>query len=236
MELRNSFTVSAEPAEVWAHLVEVENLVPCMPGAELLETVDDTHWRGRLKIKFGPVALAFSGDVEMVERDDTTRSLRLTGSGKDKGGRGSASADVAVAVVPGPTPQTTTVDIVQDLKVSGQIASFGRGMIADVSKSMTKQFAGRLEAQLLAGPEAAEEPAPVAAGPVATPPGAQGQDGGAASRAVGTVARPSAPRHSRPEDDAALSGFRIVWVVLAGFARRFGRLITGRRERGGDAA
>jgi carbon monoxide dehydrogenase subunit G len=110
--VQNSFTVTADPQTVWVHLLEVENLVPCKPGAELVETVDDTHWRGRLKIKFGPVALAFSGDVAMVERDDEPRRLRLTGAGKDNGGRGSASADVVVAVVPGArTPEETAVSI-----------------------------------------------------------------------------------------------------------------------------
>jgi carbon monoxide dehydrogenase subunit G len=223
MELQNSFTVTAEPATVWTHLLEVENLVPCMPGAELVETVDDTHWRGRLKIKFGPVALAFSGDVEMVERDDAGRKLRLVGSGKDKSGRGSASADVLVAVVPGPTEGTTTVEITQDLKVSGQIASFGRGMIADVSKTMTKQFAGRLEAQLVAEPEEAQ--------PVAQTGAQVGQPATGAAGQAETAVR-TAPRHSQQED-AALSGFKIIWVVLAGFARRFGRLVTGRRGQEG---
>ena len=219
MELQNSFTVTADPATVWTHLLEVENLVPCMPGAELVETVDDSHWRGRLKIKFGPVALAFSGDVEMVERDEAQRTLRLVGSGKDKGGRGSASADVLVAVVPGPTEGTTTVEITQDLKVAGQIASFGRGMIADVSKTMTQQFASRLEAQLLAPPEE-EQPAAQAA---AAPSGAAGQ--------AGTAVR-TAPRHGQQED-VALSGFTIIKAVLAGFARRIGRLLTGRRGQEG---
>jgi carbon monoxide dehydrogenase subunit G len=216
VELQNSFTVSADPATVWTHLLEVENLVPCMPGAELVETVDDTHWRGRLKIKFGPVALAFSGDVEMVERDDAARTLRLVGSGKDKSGRGSASADVLVAVVPGPTDGTTTVEITQDLKVAGQIASFGRGMIADVSKTMTQQFASRLEAQLLAPPET-EQPAAQAGA------GAVGQTGAAVR---------TAPRHGQQED-VALSGFTIIKAVLAGFARRIGRLLSGRRGQQG---
>jgi carbon monoxide dehydrogenase subunit G len=225
VELQNSFTVSADPATVWTHLLEVENLVPCMPGAELVETIDDSHWRGRLKIKFGPVALAFAGEVEMVERDEVQRKLRLVGSGKDKSGRGSASADVLVAVVPGPTEGTTTVEITQDLKVAGQIASFGRGMIADVSKTMTKQFAGRLEAQLLAEPEEVQ--------PVAQPAGQADKGGPAAPAPVGGTARVgtavrTAPRHA-PQDDAALSGFAIVRVVLAGLARRFARLVTGRR-------
>lgn len=217
MELQNSFTVTADPQTVWAHLLEVENLVPCMPGAELVETVDDTHWRGRLKIKFGPVALAFSGDVAMVERDDEQRRLRLTGAGKDKGGRGSASADVVVAVVPGPVAGSTTVEIAQDLKVAGQIASFGRGMIADVSKTMTKQFADRLEARLTSEPE------PTAGGGPAEVPEQQRAAGAPAATAVRTT-----PREAQ-RDGAALSGFRIIWVVLAGFARRIGRRLTGRR-------
>jgi carbon monoxide dehydrogenase subunit G len=216
MELQNSFTVTADPQTVWAHLLEVENLVPCMPGAELVETVDDTHWRGKLKIKFGPVALAFSGDVAMVERDDEQRRLRLTGAGKDKGGRGSASADVLVAVVPGPAQGSSTVEIVQDLKVGGQIASFGRGMIADVSKTMTKQFADRLEARLTADQEpiATGGPAPLHA---------------AGARAAAATALRMPPPREVHGDGAALSGFRIVWVVLAGFARRIGRRLTGRR-------
>jgi carbon monoxide dehydrogenase subunit G len=187
-----------------------------MPGAELVETVDDTHWRGKLKIKFGPVALAFSGDVAMVERDDEQRRLRLTGAGKDKGGRGSASADVLVAVVPGPAQGSSTVEIVQDLKVGGQIASFGRGMIADVSKTMTKQFADRLEARLTADQEpiATGGPAPLHA---------------AAARAAAATALRMPPPREVHGDGAALSGFRIVWVVLAGFARRIGRRLTGRR-------
>ncbi len=223
MELQNSFTVTADPQTVWAHLLEVENLVPCMPGAELVETVDDTHWRGRLKIKFGPVALAFSGDVALVERDDEQRRLRLTGAGKDKGGRGSASADVVVAVVPGPVEGSTTVEIVQDLKVAGQIASFGRGMIADVSKTMTKQFADRLEARLTAEPE------PAATGGSAQAPEQQRAAG--APAAVATAVR-TTPREAQG-DGAALSGFRIIWVVLAGFARRIGGRLTGRHDREG---
>ncbi|CCG02396.1 SRPBCC family protein [Blastococcus saxobsidens] len=218
MELQNSFTVTADPQTVWAHLLEVENLVPCMPGAELVETVDDTHWRGRLKIKFGPVALAFSGDVSMVERDDEQRRLRLTGAGKDKGGRGSASADVVVAVVPGPVAGSSTVEIVQDLKVAGQIASFGRGMIADVSKTMTKQFADRLQSRLTTDQE-----------PTATGGPAEAADQPHAAGAPAAVVR-TAPREVHG-DGAALSGFRIIWVVLAGFARRIGRRLTGRRDR-----
>ncbi|MFC7510599.1 SRPBCC family protein [Streptomyces thermocarboxydus] len=117
-------------------------------GAELVETVDDKNWRGRLKIKFGPVAMAFEGTVEMVERDDAERRMMLRGAGKDQRGRGNASADIHVVVEPGPQPDTTSVSVFTDLKVSGQIAQFGRGMMQDVSEQMTKKFAHSLQARL----------------------------------------------------------------------------------------
>lgn len=86
MQLQNSFVVSSPVDKAWDFFLDVENIVPCMPGAELVETVDDKNWRGRLKIKFGPVAMAFEGTVEMVERDDAERRMMLRGAGKDQRG------------------------------------------------------------------------------------------------------------------------------------------------------
>lgn len=148
MQLQNSFVVSSPVDKAWDFFLDVENIVPCMPGAELVETVDDKNWRGRLKIKFGPVAMAFEGTVEMVERDDAERRMMLRGAGKDQRGRGNASADIHVVVEPGPQPDTTSVSVFTDLKVSGQIAQFGRGMMQDVSEQMTKKFAHSLQARL----------------------------------------------------------------------------------------
>lgn len=147
MQLNNQFSVSADPAQVWDHLQDVENLVPCMPGAQLLETVDDSSWKGKMQVKLGPVALNFQGVVERTFVDDEQRTMRLRGSGKDQKGKGAATADVEVRVTPG--EGETRVTVVQDLRIQGQIAQFGRGMMQDISSQMTDQFASCLERTLL---------------------------------------------------------------------------------------
>jgi len=167
MLIENSFEVPAPIDRVWDHMLDVEKVVPCMPGAELTETIDESHWKGKVTIKLGPVSLAFAGKVEIHERDDATHRVVLKGSGMEQRGKGAASATVTSMLEQ--TADGTKVSIVQDIKVQGQAAQFSRGMMQDVSSKLTKQFAECLKANMAAEEEArpGEEPAPrVTAGPV----------------------------------------------------------------------
>ena len=58
MLIENEFTVAAPIEGVWATLLDVERVAPCMPGAELTETVDERNWKGKVTIRFGPVGLS----------------------------------------------------------------------------------------------------------------------------------------------------------------------------------
>ena len=167
MLIENSFEVPAPIERVWAHLLDVEKVVPCMPGAELTETIDDGHWKGRVKIKLGPVSMSFAGKVEIAERDDVAHRVVLKGSGMEQRGKGAASATVTSTLEE--TPSGTRVLVVQDIKVQGQAAQFSRGMMQDVSEKLTQQFADCLGANMEAEEKArpGEAPAPpVAAKPV----------------------------------------------------------------------
>jgi carbon monoxide dehydrogenase subunit G len=177
MLLENSFEVPAGIDRTWNYLLDVERVVPCMPGAELTETIDDSHWKGRVTIKLGPVSMAFKGKVEIAERDDAAHRVVLKASGMEQRGKGAASATITTTAEP--ASSGTRVVVVQDLKVQGQAAQMSRGMMQDVSAKLTKQFAQCIEANLQAEP-AAPEPAPAATGsapkepaPVATEPAAQ---------------------------------------------------------------
>ena len=66
MLIENEFTVATPVDELWAFLLDVERIAPCMPGAELTETIDERSWKGKVNVKFGPVALSFVGTVEMT--------------------------------------------------------------------------------------------------------------------------------------------------------------------------
>src|SRR3990170_558726 len=94
MEIENSFEVPAPVEQVWSFLLDAERIVPCMPGAELTETIDDSNWKGKVTIKLGPVSLNFAGKVTMVERDDATHRAVLKASGMEQRGKGAASATI----------------------------------------------------------------------------------------------------------------------------------------------
>jgi hypothetical protein len=166
MKLENSFEVPGSPEAAWDLLLDVPRVVPCMPGAELTETVDDSNWKARMAVKLGPISLTFATDVQRTEVDEADRRVVLSASGRELRGRGQARATVEskLAAADG----GTRVDIVTDLSLSGPAAQYGRGIVADVSQQMVGRFADCLRAQLDADeqPEQAQAAVAEAAEPV----------------------------------------------------------------------
>ncbi len=155
MELKNSFTVSADVRSAWAILLDVPRIAPCMPGAELTETVDATHFKGSAKLRVGPVALSFAGEAEIKDIDEAAHSARVSARGNDTKGRGAAQADV-VFVMTEDNGQTR-VDITTDLNLTGAVAQYGRasGLVDAIAGQIIADFAKNLEAQMAAQPGAA---------------------------------------------------------------------------------
>jgi carbon monoxide dehydrogenase subunit G len=164
MRLENSFEVPATPEQAWDLLLDIPRVVPCMPGAELTETVDDSNWKANVAVKLGPVSLTFATDVKREEVDEAARRVSLSANGRETRGRGAARAKVesSLAAANG----GTRVDIVTDLSLSGPAAQYGRGMVADVSSQLIGRFADCLKKQLEASPAEAEAAVVEAAKPV----------------------------------------------------------------------
>ena len=154
MRLENSFEVSAAPEAAWELLMDVPRVIPCMPGAELIEAVDETHWKARMRVKLGPISLSFLADVARQEVDEAGRRVVLAASAREERGRGAARATIesALAAERGRTQVTTTTD----LSLSGMAAQFGRGLVQEISTQLLDEFAYCLEKQLQA--EAPPEP------------------------------------------------------------------------------
>jgi len=159
VRLENSFEVDASAERAWALLMDVPRIVPCMPGATLDETVDDSHWKATMQVKIGPIGLTFATDVERTEADEAARRVKLVANARETRNRGRASATIDSSLAP--ADGGTRVDIVTDLTLSGAVAQYGRGMIEDISSQMVTTFASCLQAQL--GESAQEAEAAVAA-------------------------------------------------------------------------
>ncbi len=147
MLIEDSFTVHTPMDRLWAFIQDVERIAPCMPGAELTEVVDDRTWKGKVHVKFGPVQMAFSGTVVMEEKDDAAHRAKLSAKGTEARGKGVANAKVESWLEPA-GDDGTTVHIRSDITITGAAAQMSRGLLPEVSKLLTKQFADCLESKL----------------------------------------------------------------------------------------
>jgi uncharacterized protein len=202
MEIENEFDVPAPVDHVWAYLLDVERVAPCMPGAELTEVVDDHTWKGKVNMKLGPVSLAFAGTVTMQERDDQAKRIVLAAKGMEQKGKGAANASVTSWLEQG--DGVTNVKMRADIHLTGTVAQLSRGLLPEVSRKLTQEFADCLLQSMGAAEVRATESADLAAA-VAAP--------------VDASARP------KPIGGIRL-GLAAIWTSIKGFFRR----LFGKRE------
>ncbi len=166
MKIANEFTVSVPIERAWEVLTDMEQVIPLMPGAQLVGH-EGEDYLGKVKVKVGPVTSEFSGKAHFVERDESTHRALIDGRGKEARGTGNAAATVTLQLHESGDHTRVTVDT--DLKIVGKLAQFGSGMLQQVSEKLLGQFVDALEAKLAEGnaPAAAAEPAAAAAAPVA---------------------------------------------------------------------
>ena len=149
MDLNHEFTVPVPVADAWGILTDVERIAPCLPGAKLEESNGDTY-SGFVKVKVGPIQAQFKGQASFVERNDTAYKAVLKGEGRDTTGKGNASA-LITAQLTEETPTSTKVTVTTDLNITGKVAQFGRGAMADISNKLLDQFVTNLNGLIAAG-------------------------------------------------------------------------------------
>ena len=179
MELINEFRGGVPVEEAWGVLTDVERIAPCLPGAQLTE-VDGETYTGNVKVKVGPITAQYKGTATFVEKDAEAHRAVLKADGRDTRGQGNASA--LVTAVLAPDGGGTKVTVTTDLTVTGKVAQFGRGVLADVSAKLVRQFVESLEADVLSGGSAEAAPADVTTNGTS-----------AATEPAGTPAEPAAP-------------------------------------------
>ena len=160
MKVENAFDVPASVDEAWRLLNDVPEVVPCMPGAELVEVVGDDAWKAKLHVRLGPIALQFLADVTREQVDEAAHRAVLAVRAREAKGRGSAEATIESSLAA--AEAGTHVALVIELALRGAVAQYGRGVVADVASRLTAQFADCIAAKLAAAPA----PTPPEAAPI----------------------------------------------------------------------
>lgn len=254
MELKHHFTVPSSLEDTWRSFNQLEEIAPCFPGAVLTGVEGDT-FTGTVKIKLGPIAMMYAGTGQFLSRDESTHTVVIEASGKDKRGNGTAGATVtAVLAAAG---DGTTVDVSTDMNVTGKPAQFGRGVIQDISDKLLEQFVQCVIRNAGRGEDGQDKRAPVDGGqgepgpagvdspgqgaqsassgnagtipapvPAATAASADGQPDAAAAASGVPAAASHASRHAEPPA-APAAALDLGSAVLPVLAKRFGPAAMG---------
>jgi carbon monoxide dehydrogenase subunit G len=170
MKLEHEFTVMAPLEEVWALLLDVERVAPCLPGGQVTGRVNDTTYNATVSVKLGPMNMTYRGEIAITEADEAARRAVMSGRASEARGQGTARATITTTLAP--DGGGTHAQMVTDLELTGRVAQMGRGIVKDVSDRLIGEFASCLSQRLTAAPAAAaagEPEAPPPAPPQAKP-------------------------------------------------------------------
>src|SRR3954447_20687760 len=156
MKFENSFDVDAPIDQVYATMMDVERVAPCVPGAEVLEQAGEDAYQVGIKVKVGPMSMLYKGTVEILEREPEAHRALMRAKARESRGQGTADAHVQMTL--SSENGTTHGTITADVKLSGRAASMGRGVIQDVSGKLVEKFSETL-AEMLSRPAPAAAPA-----------------------------------------------------------------------------
>ena len=242
VKLDKRFVLEVPAVQAWAVLADIRAVAPCMPGAQITEQTDATHYKGTVKTRIGPASMQFNGTIEVLALDAATRSLQMLGKGADRTGS-AASMNLSARIVEGENSGTSVLEGQAVVTVSGKLAQFGNRLLVPVADALLAEFAknfGQAAAavpvatapQVDGGSTTASEPAAAAKNqdaskpldqPQAQPEAAPGAGEAAAATAaappVGSPAAASAPA-------AELNVLSLLWTMV----RQWWRGVFGGRR------
>ncbi|MFT5659308.1 MAG: carbon monoxide dehydrogenase subunit G [Gammaproteobacteria bacterium] len=190
--LNKEFPMEGTVEAGWQCLQDIETVAGCMPGAEITEKTDEENFKGKVKVKLGPVVMAFNGDIVVKSINDEERKIHLIASGKDSKGTSSATMDLTAQIRSGESNDCLLLGDA-DVIVNGKLANFGGRMMTQVADQILSQFAANFAENLVSS-----------------------SSGSAESAASG-----SEQKQTSNDTPKEINGFSIAWNVVIGFFKSF---------------
>jgi carbon monoxide dehydrogenase subunit G len=147
MQFDNSFSVEAPVDEVFDAVADVERVVPCVPGATVVESRGDGVFDVALKAQLGPVFRRYTGRITVLVRDAAARRVVMVNRASDARGKyiGEARIEIGLAAL----GSYTNVSIYS--RVTTADGMFAEKTITAASAKQMAEFAANLRALVAAG-------------------------------------------------------------------------------------
>src|SRR4051794_25921714 len=135
--LNETFSVS-DPDHAWGVISDLNQLVPCVPGARVVSADSPQSVKAEIEVKMGSMGMKFTGPVTIESADAGSKTVKIKANTKEAGGQSAATGDVTISV----NGSTGTVNAVAN--VNGKAASMGEGTVVAVLTQLVKQFANNI--------------------------------------------------------------------------------------------
>lgn len=184
VKLVKQFALEVPAEQAWAVLSDIRAVAPCMPGAQITEQTDETHYKGTVKTRIGPASVQFNGTLEVLGLDAATRTLQMLGKGADRSGS-AASMNLSARIAEGPTAVSSVLEGQAVVMVSGKLAQFGNRLLVPAADALLAEFANNFrQAAAMAPPPAAAQAVQTQAPAAASGPEPERSSPGPAARAA----------------------------------------------------
>lgn len=147
--LEKIYPVAASANAAWEFLQDIKAVASCMPGAEIIEQSNATHFKGMVKVKVGPAVAAFKGDIEVKGINAEKKEIILLGKGADTKGTSSVSMHLTASIRETENGQCELIGH-SEVTVNGKMASFGGRMMDSISGRILQQFADNFANNVIA--------------------------------------------------------------------------------------
>jgi carbon monoxide dehydrogenase subunit G len=147
VQFDNSFSVQAPIADVFAAVADIERVVPCVPGAKLIERRGENVYEVALKAQLGPLWRNFSGTITVLERDEAGHRMVMTNRARDAKGRSVGDARIEIGLAE--LGSHTNVSIYSRVTLAD--GSLAEKTIQEASSKQMAEFAANLRAMVDGG-------------------------------------------------------------------------------------
>jgi hypothetical protein len=119
ISLHRAFEVRRPVEDVWRFLTDPHSIAGCMPGAHLIDIVEDT-FVGEVDLRFGPIGTTLAGEAGFRELDAGEHTVLMAASVKEIEGDGTADLRMRsrLAKLDG---AGTHVDVQLGVRLSGRL-------------------------------------------------------------------------------------------------------------------
>jgi carbon monoxide dehydrogenase subunit G len=147
VSLEKNFSVDRDSDAVWRFLTDPENVAHCLPGARLLEVLDDRTFMGEVALKFGVFGLTFRGLARFTELDVDRLSASLEATASEL--RGWGEGEMRMRSRLSSDGARTLIHLEQSFRVTGRLSGVvATSLLTGAAEFVLARFASCVRTQV----------------------------------------------------------------------------------------